>query len=87
MYYISVIHFNMDKTIRNLDASAYRSLKARAAQEGKSIGQAVSEAMRAYVTRPASGPRAGSLRDLTPEPYSCDNDRLSGEIDTVVYGA
>lgn len=77
----------MDKTIRNLDPSAYRSLKARAAQEGKSIGQAVSEAMRAYLARPASGPRVGSLRDLSPEPYSSENDRLSEEIDTVVYGA
>ncbi len=76
----------MDKTIRNLDASAYRALKARAAQEGKSIGRAVSEAIQAYVTRPASGPRAGSLRDLTPEPYPAEHDRLSEEIDTVVYG-
>lgn len=77
----------MDKTIRNLDASAYRALKARAAQEGKSIGHAVSEAIRAYVARPMSGTRIGSLRDLTPEPYSTENDRLSEEIDTVVYGA
>ena len=77
----------MDKTIRNLDPSAYRSLKARAAEEGKSVGQAVSEAIRAYLARPPAGAGAASLRDLTPEPYPSDDDRLSEEIDTVVYGA
>jgi plasmid stability protein len=74
-------------TIRNLNASAYRALKARAAQDGKSIGQAVSEAIQAYAARPLSGLRVGSLRDLTPEQYPAEHDRLSEEIDAVVYGA
>jgi plasmid stability protein len=77
----------MDTTIRNLDAKAYRALKARAAVLGKTIGAAVSEAMRAYVARPGSQPRRGSLRDLEPQPYPRGNERLSEEIDKIAYGA
>ena len=41
----------MDTTIRNLDEAAYRSLKARGALAGKTIGEMVNEAIRAYLTR------------------------------------
>ena len=47
----------MDTTIRNLDEAAYRELKARAALEGKTIGEAVNEAIRAYLAHP--DPRLG----------------------------
>ena len=57
----------MDTTVRNLDPDAYRRIKARAALDGKTVGEAVSEAMRRYVEagsavaggRPHAG---GSLR-------------------------
>lgn len=39
----------MDTTIRNLDPEAYRRFKARAALEGRTLGEAVSEAMQRYV--------------------------------------
>ena len=42
----------MDTTIRNLDDSAYRALKARAALEQRSIGELVSDAIRQYLVRP-----------------------------------
>jgi len=42
----------MDTTIRNLDEDAFRRLKARAAVEGKTIGEAMTEAMRAYASWP-----------------------------------
>lgn len=76
----------MDTTIRNLDEQAYRDLKARAAREGKTMGQAVNEAIRAYLAGP--GARAGtrSLAELRPEPYPAGSERLSEEIDAVVYG-
>lgn len=76
----------MDSTIRNLDADLYRKLRARAALTGMTIGAAVSEAMRAYLARPDTS-KTGSLRDLAPEPFPEGNDRLSEEIDAVVYGA
>jgi plasmid stability protein len=77
----------MDTTIRNLDDRAYRALRARAALEGRTVGELMSEAIRAYLSQ--SGSRRGrrSLRDLVPEPYPEGNERLSSEIDAVLYGA
>lgn len=77
----------MDSTIRNLDPKAYRALKARAALLGKTVGEAVNEAIRAYLARPESQPRRGSIRDLTPEPFPPGNERLSEQIDDFVYGS
>lgn len=77
----------MDTTIRNLDPEAYRALKARAAVLGKTVGATVSEAIRAYLARPGRHPRHGSVRDLEPQPYPRGNERLSEEIDALVYGA
>ena len=41
----------MDTTIRNLDPTAYRALRARAVLEGRTIGELISEAIRAYLAR------------------------------------
>jgi plasmid stability protein len=76
----------MDTTIRNLDDESYRALKARAALEGKTIGEMVNEAIRALLDRPGGAPRRGSLRDLRPEPYPKGNEKLSEEIDALLYG-
>lgn len=76
----------MDTTIRNLDKAAYRALKARAAAMGKTMGEAVNEAIRAYLARPDL-PKRGSLSDLEPQKYPKGSERLSEEIDAIVYGA
>ncbi len=76
----------MDTTIRNIDKAAYRALKARAALAGKTIGEMVNEAIRSYLARPDLLPKRGSLRDITPESYPEGNERLSEEIDVIVYG-
>lgn len=76
---------DVDTTIRNLDADLYRKLRARAALTGMTVGEAVSDAMRSYLARPVAD-RTGSLRDLVPEPFPDGNERLSEEIDAVVYG-
>ncbi|HUP21036.1 MAG TPA: hypothetical protein VM778_13950 [Gemmatimonadota bacterium] len=76
----------MDTTIRNLDEDAYRQLKARAALEGKTIGQTVNEAIRAFVaTRPPTA-RSYDWKDLEPLQFPPGNERLSEEIDAIVYG-
>ncbi|HEU4371172.1 MAG TPA: CopG family transcriptional regulator [Methylomirabilota bacterium] len=77
----------MDTTIRNLDERLYRELKARAALSGKTIGELVTEAIRGYLVRSSSLPKRGSLRDLRPEAYPKGNERLSEQVDAVVYGA
>ena len=78
---------HMDTTIRNLDPRAYRALKAKASLEGKTIGDAVNEAIRAYVAWPGRDEKNGSLRALRPQDFPPGNERLSEEIDAVVYGS
>jgi hypothetical protein len=53
---------------------------------GKTIGEMVNEAIRSYLARPDLLPKRGSLRDITPESYPEGNERLSEEIDVIVYG-
>jgi len=77
---------SMDTTIRNLDETAYRKLKARAALSGRTIGDLVNEAIRSYLSRPELLPRRGSLADLIPERYPRGSEHLSEEIDDIVYG-
>ena len=74
----------MDKTIRNLDSRSYRALKAKAAAEGKTLGEAVSEAIQAYVARPATG--TATLGDLAPEDLGPGTEALSRDLDAVAYG-
>lgn len=77
----------MDTTVRNLDEQAYRALRARAVLEGRPVGELINEAIRGYLGRHATKRRATSLRTLRPELYPEGNDRLSSEIDAIVYGA
>lgn len=79
--------YKMDTTVRNLDEQAYRALRARAVIEGRTVGELISEAIRGYLGRCAVRPGKTSLRALRPEPYPEGNERLSAEIDAVVYGA
>lgn len=76
----------MDTTIRNLDENAYRALKAQAALTGMTIGAAVNEAIRLYLASVSSHPRTGSLRSLESYKYPKGTERLSEEVDAVVYG-
>lgn len=75
----------VDSTIRNLDEDLYRKLRARARQTGMTVGEAVNIAMRSYLARPEVA-KTGSLTKLVPEPFPHGNERLSEEIDAVVYG-
>ncbi len=75
----------MDTTIRNLDARLYRRLRAKAVADGVTVGAAVNAAIAAYLARPVL-PKRGSILDLKPVPFPDGNERLSEEIDAVVYG-
>ena len=77
---------HMDTTIRNLDPRAYRAFKAQASLQGRTIGDAVNEAIRVYVGRPGRREKTGTLRSLQPREFPPGNERLSEEIDAVVYG-
>ncbi len=76
----------MDTTVRNLDDQAYRALRARAVLERRTVGDLINEAIRGYLARNAVRKRTSTLRALRPEPFPEGNERLSTEIDAVVYG-
>lgn len=77
---------HMETTIRNLDRRAWRALEAQASLEGRTSGDAVNEAVRACVSWHGRRVKSGSLRSLLPQEFPPGNERLSEEIDTVVYG-
>lgn len=76
----------MDTTIRNLDPDAYRRLKAHAALTGKTVGEVLNEAIRAYLARRPLPEQTGTLADWRPVEFPPGNERLSEEIDRIVYG-
>jgi plasmid stability protein len=76
----------MDTTIRNLDDQAYRALRARAVLERRTVGDLMNEAIRGYLARVPARQRTSTLRVLRPERYPEGNERLSTEIDMLVYG-
>ena len=76
----------MDTTIRNLDENAYRALRARAATLDRTVGDLLNEAIRGYLKRSVLQGRRSTLRNLQPEPFPAGNERLSEEIDSIVYG-
>ena len=76
----------MDTTVRNLDEQAYRALRARAVLEGRTVGELMTEAIRSYLGRGTVRRGVASLRELRPEPFPEGNERLSSEIDAIVYG-
>lgn len=77
--------FFVDTTVRNLDDDAYRALKARAALEGKTVGEAMSDAIRLYLSAPARK-RKRSILDAAPIDFGPGTERLSERIDEIVYG-
>lgn len=76
----------MDTTIRNLDERLYKRLRTRAMAAGKTVGEAINDAMAAYLARPDL-PKGGSILDIEPVAFPDGNEHLSDEIDSIVYGA
>lgn len=76
----------MDITIRNLDDQSYRALRARAVLENRTVGDLINEAIRSYLARSPARQRTSTLRDLRPERYRAGNERLSDEINALLYG-
>jgi plasmid stability protein len=76
----------VDKTIRNIDERLYREAKARAALDGKGMGDIVSEALALYLAPPVAARKDRSLRELVTERYPKGSEHLSEEVDAIVYG-
>jgi antitoxin FitA-like protein len=91
IYMISLLSIpHMDRLIRNIDRDVYRRFKAQAAAEGRSIGEVINDAMRAYLpSPPPSGTRKRrrkSIADLPVWDFGPGSERWSEEIDEFLYG-
>jgi plasmid stability protein len=75
----------MDALIPNLDDSTYRAIRARAALEGRPVGEVITEAMRAYLARTAATESMERLLDEPEEGGSAKPDRSGPAVDDVVY--
>ncbi len=73
----------MDTTIRNIDPVIYKKLKTKAAQEGISIGEAVTKAISEWLKLTKKKKR--SIIDIEPEHFGYQYRNLSEEIDEVIY--
>jgi hypothetical protein len=76
----------VDTTIRDLDEQAYHDLRDRAVLEGRTVGELLNDAIRAYLARAPKQERTLSLRDWKPVDFPPGNEGLSREIDDIVYG-
>jgi len=73
----------MDTTIRNIDPFVYKKLKTKAAQEGISIGEAVTRALSEWLG--LSKKKTRSIIEIKPEHFGYEYRNLSEEIDEVLY--
>ena len=75
----------MDTTIRNINETVYRQLKAKAALEGLSVGEAITEAIKAWLGYRKKEKKA-SILDIKPVMSKRKNRMLSVEVDEILYG-
>ena len=75
----------MNITIRDLDESVYRRFKAKAVEEGLKIGEAMTQAMELWIRQRSMKPR-GSLLDIKPFSWGKGTEKVSIEIDQILYG-
>jgi plasmid stability protein len=73
----------MDTLIRNIDAPTYRAARARAALEGRSVGDVVTEALRDYLARNAVEEDPSALLDQPDVPP--DEDHPGTPVDEIVF--
>ncbi|MEM2935742.1 MAG: hypothetical protein QW231_01020 [Candidatus Bathyarchaeia archaeon] len=75
----------MNITVRDLNESVFKRFKAKAVEEGMKLGEALTQAMELWVKQRAVKPRA-SLLDIRPFNWGEGTERVSVEIDQILYG-
>ena len=74
----------MDMLSRNLDASTYRAARARAALEGRPVGEVVTTALRDYLARTTVTEPAKLLLDQ-PVAAVAEAHEAAAHVDEVVF--
>ncbi len=77
------MYYNMMTSFRDVDRKALQQFKVEARRRNKTLGEALSEAMALYASKPS-----GKL-DMSKIPifeFPAGNEHLSEEIDEILYG-
>ncbi|MBS7610323.1 hypothetical protein KEJ19_07185 [Candidatus Bathyarchaeota archaeon] len=72
-------------TIRGLDERVFKRFKAKAVEEGMKLGEAVTQAMEMWIRQRSVKPKA-SLLDIKPFNWGEGTEKVSVEIDQILYG-
>jgi len=74
----------MQITIKNVQEHVFREFKAESIREGLKIGDSLSLAMGLWMEKSKKKPKL-SLLNLKPKDWGKGTERLSEEIDRIVY--
>ena len=74
----------MQITIKNVQEQVFREFKAESIREGLKVGDSLTLAMGLWLEKSKKKPKL-SLLDLKPKDWGKGTERLSEEIDRIVY--
>ena len=74
----------MQITIKNVQEHVFREFKAESIREGLKIGNSLTLAMGLWLEKTKKKPKL-SLLDLKPKDWGKGTEKLSEEIDRIVY--
>ena len=76
----------MNTTIRGVDEAIFRKFKAKAAEEGMKIGEAVTQALESWVKEREHAKKRASLREIECYDWGKGTEKVSSQIDQILYG-
>ena len=77
----------MGISVRGVNVQVFREFKAEAVRDGLSVGEAVTHALRQWLeSRRKRHAVKKSLLDLKPVDFGPGSEKLSRQVDEVVYG-
>lgn len=76
----------MDRTIRNLDEKVYRQLKAHAALHDLTIGEAMNQAIEAYLSQQDQSENPAPPIPSPSEGGEVAPEDVSERVDKILYG-
>ena len=74
----------MQITIKNIQDHVFREFKAESVREGLKVGDSLTLAMKLWLEKSKKKPRM-SLLDIKPRDWGKGTEKLSEEIDRIVY--
>ena len=78
----------MNIVVRNVDETVFRKFKAWAVEEGLNVGKALEFALSEFLKKQKPAlKRPATIFDFKPIKCGPGNERVSMEIDKIVYGA